>query len=275
MQIPIAWEKFKRISAVMRSDPAKFGADVESAAALDVLLTSLDTCLIPGRTFRAALDQVFGPFPYDGAGEATRALLCARAVENVEWLLSTIGTELETFESSQLVGQYAIYALTRALDTRSPVDRKVFDRLWSITARLPLVVLYTKYLWSPDTFLVEFAAFAGLDIRKLAPKDPRVVREAAAGELVEAIGPFAGQLYVRFAAWSIKAHAAFALEPLISSTRSDPADLLRERANLLTQAVCMNYQLSRFVSLFLNFHMSLKKGACLWAGAGGVVGGGF
>jgi hypothetical protein len=68
VQIGQAWEKFKRMADVMRSDPAKYGSDAVASAVLDHMLNALDK----GACMRTPSS--------DGGGVGSRVFLCLRAV---------------------------------------------------------------------------------------------------------------------------------------------------------------------------------------------------
>ena len=155
---------------VMRGDPVKYGGSAEAAAEFDVLLLSLDRGLMAGATLRACLEQPFDAVAALDPSPAAREAMRARVLDNVDYLLGSVDTEAETGEALQLVGQFAVYALYRVLGARLPPDVKLFERLWRVTERLPLVPLYTKYCWTPDAFLFEYCAVPGMDLRKLVPR---------------------------------------------------------------------------------------------------------
>jgi hypothetical protein len=184
-----------------------------------------------------------------------------RALDNIDHLLNTVGTEVETSETKQIVGQFGIYALYRAMTARFVPDKRVFERLWKVQERIPLVVLYTKYVWTVDTFLLEFGPMPGMDYRKLVPRDPRVLQEQAASELIEGLPGFVSALYGRVCAWSLSASAAFARAPLAATHPTGAAELLRARAVLLSQAVCLAHMTSRHLHLFLNYHLHFGRGS--------------
>ena len=59
-------------------------------------------------------------------------------------LLAKIGSEMETCEELQLVGQFAVYALYRSLSDRvlqaaAKPDVKLFERLWETQKKRPIV----------------------------------------------------------------------------------------------------------------------------------------
>jgi hypothetical protein len=164
---------------VMRADPAKYGGSVESAAAFDRVLLALDKGLMAGATLRACLDQPFDAVAALDASPATREAMRVRLLDNVDFLLGSLGTEAETNEAQLLVGQFAVYALYRVLGSKFAPDPKLFERMWRVAERLPMVVLYTKYRWLPDAFLLEYCAVPGLDMRKLVPRVRAGVARAA------------------------------------------------------------------------------------------------
>ena len=166
---------------VMRGDPVKYGGSVETAAEFDILLLSLDRGLMAGATLRACLDQPFDAVTALDPSPATREAMRVRLLDNVDFLLGSVDTEAETGEALQVVGQFAVYALYRVLGARLPPDVKLFERLWRVTERLPMVPLYTKYCWMPDAFLLEYCAVPGLDMRKLVPRVSFIVGRSGGG----------------------------------------------------------------------------------------------
>lgn len=155
---------------VMRADPAKYGGDAACAAQLDGLMVALERGLLTGGTFRACLDQPFDILGAIDASMTTKELLKTRALENIEYLLGTVGSELETTEALQIVGQMAIYGLYRSLTARIMPDPKVYEKLWRVTERVLLVPLWSKHAFLPDVFLREYCAIPGIVASKLVPR---------------------------------------------------------------------------------------------------------
>jgi|APCry1669189534_1035231.scaffolds.fasta_scaffold143367_1 WASH complex subunit 7, N-terminal len=158
------------MAEVMRSDPEKFGGEVNLAVEFDRLLTYLGVGLIAGNTFRMCLDQPFDSVFSIDASPITVETIKIRLQENIDFFMGTIGTELETNEALSVVGQFGIYALYRTLTIRVQPDVKLFERMWRYMERLPMVVLFTKYRWFPDEFLLEYTSFPGLQFNRLVPR---------------------------------------------------------------------------------------------------------
>ena len=91
--VAAAWEKYKRVADILRTDPAKYGADPQRAAAFDGLLTDLDATVVPGCMLQRCLDQQFEEAP--GLPMAYRDALRDQALELVGELLARVGTDAE------------------------------------------------------------------------------------------------------------------------------------------------------------------------------------
>lgn len=257
--ITAAWEKYKRVADIMRTDPAKYGADPAAAAAFDKLLTQLDAGLITGNTFQRCLDQQFEPLP-DPTG-AYRDHFRDRAFDNLDALATVMGTEAETTEAKQVAGQFALYALYRALTAgKVPPDalKKQFERLWKLCEKVPLVPLYSKCVWLPDAFLMSYCSVPGLSMSKLVPKDPNALRAAAADALADGLQPFVNVLHTRTLAWLVRADMAFAADPMLPRS-TPPQDLLRSRIVLLNQAIFLSYGGHKRLQMLVNYQLALGK----------------
>ncbi len=255
--IGIAWDKYKRLADVMRADPGRYGVDAGRAAAFDALLAGLDGTLLSAGTLRRCLDQ---KFEEGDAGSAYRDWLRDRALENVDVAVAVLGGELETTEAKTLVGQFAVYALYRALaGGRVPPDvlKKQFERLWKVTEAAPLVHLFGRAVWRPDAFLLATCPVPGLAPGKLTPRNVDAVRAAAADAAEAGIAPAANVLHARVSAWLVRAEMAFADAPLVA--RQPPSDILRARAVLLNQALCLAYGGSRTMTTYLAYTLTLRR----------------
>jgi WASH complex subunit 7 len=258
--IAAAWEKYKRLADVMRADPARYGVDAAKAEAFDRLLGELDASVLSGSMLRRCLDQQFEAGAGGDREGAYRDWLRDRALENVDSLVAALGGDLETTERHQLVGQLHVYGLYRALaGGRVPAEvlKKQLERLWRVTEAVPLVQLHGRYAWQPDRFLAAYCAVPGVQLSKLVPKNPDAVRAAAADASEAGLAGAVNVLHARVTAWLIKADMALADHPLV--TRQPPMDIVRARAILLNQAICLAYGANRTVTTFLLFQLSLGR----------------
>jgi hypothetical protein len=250
-----AWDKYKRLADIMRSDPAKYGADASRAGDFDALLKELDGSLIAGCTFQRCIDQRFeSSKEAAGSGLATyKEWLRASCLEQLDGALAGIGNESETTEAQQAVGQFAVYALFRVLATgRVPQEalQKEFARLWKAQEKVPLVPLWGgKAIFLADEFLAQHAGVAGLQPSKLVPREPRALRAATADALEAALPSIANVVAARTAAWLVRARMAFSATPIVG--RTPPGDILRSRALLVTQAVCLAFLAGRTLNTFV------------------------
>jgi WASH complex subunit 7/WASH complex subunit 7, C-terminal/WASH complex subunit 7, N-terminal len=277
LQIPSAWEKYKRMADVItrggEADLERFGGDKHSAAGLEKLLTTLDRTVMCGNVLRTALDSpielaLMQAIP---GGEGNMAgltgfkeLLLFRTMDNIDFLLGTIGSDLETNESYKLVGQLCLYALYRTLTSRMMPDPKVFERLWKILfEKVPLLHLHSKHVLLPDAFLMEFAPMPhNLDPKKLVPRDPHSHRDAVAEKHADSLPSIVGVIYNRTISWLVKAATTLAPHPLAGFTGHSGAvvaELLKNRLLAVTQALCLASQAQRHLHLFLCYTLLLRR----------------
>ena len=262
--VAAAWDKFKRVADILRTDPAKYGADPQRAAAFDGLLTDLDATVIPGCMLRRCLDQQFEEAPA-ALPQGYRDQLRDASLELVQELLARVGTDAETGEAVQLVGQFGVYALWRSLPAVAgrapPADlKRHFEQLWRTQERLPVVQLYSRHCWTAETFLLRYCSVPGLapGAKSLVPRDPAAARAAYADALEAALAPAVNTLHARVAAWLVRAGMAFADAP-IAHTRQPPMDLLRARAVLLNQALALAASGRRTLGTFLCLQLALGR----------------
>lgn len=256
-----SWEKFKRLADIMRSDPEKYGADPAKAADFDALISSLDAGLLRCDNFQRCLDQRFETAAEAAAAPAYKEWLRGRALEALAGALKGVGSETETTETLDAVGQFAVYALYRALVVGRVAPEQLaadFKMLWKVTERVPLVPLWgARLVWLPDEFCVKFLMTPGIVPAKLVPKDPRVVRMAAAEAAETALPALVNILHARFAAWLVRARSVFSDSPLVGRTHA--SDVLRARALLLTQAVCLSALVGHTLENFIANALFLER----------------
>jgi WASH complex subunit 7 len=254
-----SWEKYKRLADIMRSDPSKYGADANTAGDFDNLLQALDAGFMRGDNFQRCLDQRF-----EGEDDAeVNAWLRGRTLEALTGALSVVGSDSETTETRDVVGLFAVYALYRALSSgRVPPEPLVadFKKLWKVIERVPFVALWGgKIMWLPDEFLATHLAVAGIQPSKLVPRDPRIVRDAAADSAEASLPALTNTVHARLVAWLVRARAAFSLAPLGASDRTPPGEVLKARALLLTQAVVLAHMAGRTLESFIALTLFLER----------------
>jgi WASH complex subunit 7 len=258
-----AWEKFKHVAAILRTDPARYGTDPEKSATFDALLNDLDFSVASGNLLRRCLDQQFEVNV--GISPAYRDSIRTRSTELITEFLTKIGSETETSESWQLVGQFCVYALYRMLPEvsgKSSLDvlKKQFEFLWKTQEQVPFVVLYSRLVFTADAFLFRFCSVPGLapGARSLIPANPIAARGKYADTLEAALPAQANLLHSRVSAWLVRAQMAFADAPLLFN-RQPPMEIVRARAVLVNQALYLAAGGQRLFSNFLCSQLSLGR----------------
>lgn len=261
-----AWDKYKRLAEIMKSDPAKYGTTAATAADFDALLQALDAGFMRADNFQRCLDQRFAGGAGSGSGASSDdadAWLRGRALEALSATLKVVGSETETTEAPDVAGLFCVYALYRSLSAGRVKQEdllKDFKMLWQTIERLPIVFLWGgKVAWLPDEFLVGHLAVAGIQPTKLTPRDPRVVRVAAADSCEASLPAFANIIHARLAAWLVKARASFSATPLGSADRTPPADVVKARALLLMQAVGLAHMAGRTLEKYIALCLFLER----------------
>lgn len=258
-----AWEKFKHVAAILRTDPARYGTDPEKSIAFDSLLNDLDVSVASGNLLRRCLDQQFEVNV--GLSPTYRDSIRIRSTELISEFLTKIGSETETNESWQLVGQFCVYALYRMLPEvsgKSSLDvlKKQFEYLWKTQEQVPFVVLYSRLIFTADGFLFRYCSVPGLapGAKSLSPANPIAARGKYADVLESALPAQANLLHSRVSAWVVRAQMAFADAPLLFN-RQPPMEIVRARAVLVNQALYLAAGGQRLFSNFLCSQLSLGR----------------
>ena len=80
-----------------------------------------------------------------------------------------IGSSLEVYERKNLVGVFALYALSqRFTGARARIDEKFYKVMWEVQRRVPMVTLCGKSVWFPADFLEKYVS--PRKIKGLSPK---------------------------------------------------------------------------------------------------------
>jgi len=278
-QLGVAWQKYKRLADIIRSDPGKFGHDSGAAGKFFELLSGLDQGLLQGKNFGTCIDQAFetpeelrgflGLGGGAGAGKGTSApplwvvFFRETSLERMTGALGGVGGELESNESLQVVGQLGVYALYRVLvGGRASVEALSADfySLWKgVCERCPLIVLWGggRVVLKPEEFLLAHCnPPGGVQSKKLVPRDPTAVRAAASDSLEASLPALANTAHARLLAWLVRAGHVFSDS---SPSRLPPFDEARARCFTVTQGLALAYSLQRTLSLTCAFTVNLSR----------------
>jgi WASH complex subunit 7 len=186
-----SWSHFKFIVGHARDTPSVYDSTAEEVEKYERMLVSIDQSLMKGEIFRGCIDQNF-EVVVDNQEEADSSKRFGHnAKMNVPIRNNTIflgamrenirhsterGLHPETFDETEVIGAYGMYALYRRLVPRSEKpDTKLYRWLWSHQKSFPGVIVGEKDFWDLPAFLEREA---GMPLEKLDPPNAVVARSA-------------------------------------------------------------------------------------------------
>ncbi|RHY31429.1 hypothetical protein DYB32_003505 [Aphanomyces invadans] len=135
--IVTSWDKYKRMMQYVRADPARLHDKIEicSANVMDLL-----NC---AKVFQTCIEQDFETtFSYEDSGKFNGSL----------------STQPILNERIQLVGAAGLYVVFRKLLPNNVLpDVGLFDKLWQLQLKAPVVVLCGRLSWHLPEFLLKYA----------------------------------------------------------------------------------------------------------------------
>ena len=167
----------------MRADPAAYGADAAKVSRFERLLVALDQTVFAAGLFSACVEQDFEAVASaDGGGPGgvidirNNGVFLAEFMNNVGELLRkymrVVNTPTETDERLKIVGVFGLYVLHgRLLPARAAPTTALYQKLWEVQKKVPVVPLFGKAFWLPPEFLLQHAA---QPTKKLSPAEEQI-----------------------------------------------------------------------------------------------------
>ena len=196
------WTAYRKMIKYIRNDTSKYAVAVQQLRLFESLLLNLDKQILSVSIFQSLLELPYGQIdtpqpnsqpqqPQSAAASASnKALIEGNKVlyeqlnlaikAAFKRLTSGLGEEAaavagseksslssSTYDRLQLVDLYALYALFRHLfHNTTKVDKKLFNELWLLQKRVPLILLYGRATFLIPEFMGKYTA---IEAKAVAP----------------------------------------------------------------------------------------------------------
>jgi len=271
------WTLFKRMIKYIRAQPAQYGMDdVAKMRIFENMLFQLDRLILSANMFNKLLDMDWGLqqatstadiSANSGSMEPSNPATTLVAGNEVlyDTFLSTIrswlkrlthglGEAVETYPRMQIVDCYSLYALYRALfrHTFKP-DKSLFNDLWALQKKLPLVPLFGRACWFISDFL---ARHAPVDLRNLNPagKQINILRSELLAASDDHFVLRTEEYYNQFAIWSVRIESELA-----PSAQHSISTVLNARGKLILNGILLANSIRNHLLTNLYLHLHLRE----------------
>ncbi|KAF0700829.1 Aste57867_8680 [Aphanomyces stellatus] len=267
--IVTAWDKYKRMMQYVRADPARYNVTVEKVKAFERLLVNLDGTFMGAKVFQTCIEQDFETtFSYEDSeseGEEQENRIDVRnnrvfldeffhclstRIQNID---AALGTSSETYERTRLVGTAGLYVVFRKLLPPNVLpDAALYDKIWQIQLKAPVVVLCGRLSWYLPEFLLKYAP---LQSKTAMPVDVVQARRDYLAKMDEVFEEDVVFVQGEVRAWLVRFESFF--HP---STRGggDAARILGVRGNLIVKGLILAKRVQTMMQTLLQLHMQLS-----------------
>ena len=157
--LPEAMQAYRRVVSNMQLEPERYGVSPTSLGALEERISRLEQSILHGASFSKCIKQ-----PLDVPGQlavSNNAPFLAQLGENVKRLHSelslAIGQPTETRQREELPALVGLFCFHQYLTASGPgkgsLDKRLYQSVWSLCKRVPLVHLCGVAMWRPLDFL--------------------------------------------------------------------------------------------------------------------------
>jgi WASH complex subunit 7 len=148
-----AWSEYKVLMTFAKADPKAYGVDPSHFALFEKLLLSIDQGLLVGEIFKACIEQDFqfvqgvDGHPDMQVNVRNNSLFLENFKSVITYFmqsaLTVVGTSMEVFERTQIVGYYGLYALYRQLQPANvqPDLKWHMSLFWETQKRVPWIIM--------------------------------------------------------------------------------------------------------------------------------------
>ncbi|RHZ12029.1 hypothetical protein DYB37_005167 [Aphanomyces astaci] len=165
--IVTSWDKYKRMMQYVRADPARYNVTADQVKAFERLLVNLDGTFM-GKNGAIYVGSCPGPF------HSYLTVLLEKSTDLTIYLRPN--------ERIQVVGVAGLYAVFRKLLPNNVLpDVGLYDKLWQLQLKAPVVVLCGRLSWYLPEFLIKYAP---LQSKTAVPVDVVQARRDYLGNLI-------------------------------------------------------------------------------------------
>ncbi|ETV96488.1 hypothetical protein, variant 2 [Aphanomyces invadans] len=269
--IVTSWDKYKRMMQYVRADPARYNVTVEKVKAFERLLVNLDGTFMGAKVFQTCIEQDFETtFSYEDSEDEdeddeqennidvrnNRVFLdeffhCLTS--RFQAIESALGTASETNERIQLVGAAGLYVVFRKLLPNNVLpDVGLFDKLWQLQLKAPVVVLCGRLSWHLPEFLLKYAP---LQSKTAQPVDVVQARREYLAKFDDVFEDDVVYVQSEVRAWLVRFESFFQM-----STRGggDSVRILGIRGNLIVKGLILAKRIQTMMQTMLQLHLQLN-----------------
>ncbi|ETV68222.1 hypothetical protein, variant [Aphanomyces astaci] len=272
--IVTSWDKYKRMMQYVRADPARYNVTADQVKAFERLLVNLDGTFMGAKVFQTCIDQDFETtFGYEDSDDEeeeeeydeqlnkidvrnNRVFLdefyhCLTS--RIQAIETALGTSSETNERIQVVGVAGLYAVFRKLLPNNVLpDVGLYDKLWQLQLKAPVVVLCGRLSWYLPEFLIKYAP---LQSKTAVPVDVVQARRDYLAKFDDVFQDDVVYVQSEVRAWLVRFESFFQL-----STRGggDAARILGIRGNLIVKGLILAKRVQTMMQTLLQLHLQLN-----------------
>jgi len=268
-----AWAAYRRMFRYVRADPASYGVTAKKAKQLEVLLTQLDERLMSVTSFACALQQDYSlpdprnpyapPPPPNAPSSAQQLVASNRAFtqaftdaisRGIQRAQAGFKLTTEVYERTKIVELFALYSLYRTLfRTTVKFDSKVFQTLWEMQLKVPIVALDRRASWFPADFLMKYAEPPANISLKPAPKDVVKARKEFLNTLDENFQAETQSLYMNLSVWMVRMESE-----LVAAKEHSTGAILNARAKFLLYGLLIAQRIRNLLSISIHLRLQLR-----------------
>ena len=282
------WAAYKKMIKYVRNDTAKYEVQVPSLRLFESLLLTLDKQILSVSIFQSLLELPFGSVDSSPAGlqaASNKALIEGNKVlyeqfnlvikSSFKRLTHALGAGggaaggaaaagdgsvdgliggAETYDRSQLVDLYGLYALFRFLFKNSTkVDKKLFNELWLLQRRVPCVFLFGRALFFIPEFLGKYAPIDAKSVVQPIGKNILTVRTGWLQDSDDAFASRIDDFHTQLAVWLVRMESAIKL-----SSSTPVHSVLTTRSKLLLTGILLARSIRELLTSNIYLHLRLN-----------------
>eukprot|EP01083_Nonionella_stella_P277002 941676_1 len=264
-EIAEAWDRYKKMMKYVRSEPEKYGLNLEKLRSFETLIIQLDRQVLSGNMFEQCISQ---DFSLSANGNQTTPLTDNRVLFgefSTTLRLLTIRLEEEFAQGRNEMGErlriidlFALRVLTdRLFSVGFKLDRKLTRKMCNFYSTVPLVSLGGHAVWYPTNFLITFSA----QVRGLR-WDPKAIlkkRKEYLSSHDEGLEKNTKQLYTQTCAWIVLLNSEIKRSLKMSKKLHILRSEVEKRTEILLNGILLAIQIKNMFSVNVLLHLQLGK----------------
>ena len=276
------WTAYRKMIKYIRNDTGKYAVAVQQLRLFESLLLNLDKQILSVSIFQSLLELPYGQIDptaqqQQQQQQSNKALIEGNKVLYEQFNLAiksafkrltaglgeeaaaTAGSDksslaASTYDRLQLVDLYALYALFRHLfHNTTKVDKKLFNELWLLQKRVPLILLYGRATFLIPEFMGKFTAIEAKSVQPPIGKAILTTRMQLLQEMDDRWNERVEEMYGAVSVWCVR------MESALKITSAHPVHtVLTTRGKLLVTGVLLARKLRELLVTNLYLHLKLN-----------------